>query len=187
MTLVSVLERNPRHQIETTIYEIKRPPKPNTMKQKILQTFPDRGKAPGMIRFLSLLSFTLLSVAALAQSTVRGKVTDESGVGLPGVNILIKGTTSGTTSDANGNYTIDVPSTSGVLVFSFIGYTTQEVSFDGRSVIDIAMQPSAETLSEVVVVGYGVQRKSDVTGSLVSVSSEALKEVPVANLQQALQ
>lgn len=188
MTLVSVLEKQPGAPKQNHYYDTKLPSKPNAMKQKILQTFPDQGKAPGMIRFLSLLSFTLLfSVAALAQSTVRGKVTDESGVGLPGVNILIKGTTSGTTSDANGNYTIDVPSTSGVLVFSFIGYTTQEVSFDGRSVIDIAMQPSAETLSEVVVVGYGVQRKSDVTGSLVSVSSEALKEVPVANLQQALQ
>ncbi|MBX2966366.1 MAG: TonB-dependent receptor [Cyclobacteriaceae bacterium] len=160
------------------------------MKQKILHMLPDRGKAPGMIRFLSFLCFALLlTVTAFAQSTVRGKVTDESGSGLPGVNILIRGTTSGTTSDANGDYSLELPSGAdqATLVFSFIGYETQEVAVNGRSIVNVNMTVNAQTLSEVVVVGYGTQRKADVTGSLVSMRNTDLQEVPVANLQQALQ
>lgn len=107
---------------------------------------------------------------------------------MPGVNILLKNTSTGTTSDANGAYTLSVPDASdAVLVFSFIGYNTQEVSLGGRSTLDVSMEPNVRALEEIVVVGYGVQKKSDVTGSLVSVNSEALREVPVANVQQALQ
>lgn len=124
---------------------------------------------------------------AYAQTSVTGNITDENGTGMPGVNIIVKGTTNGTTSDSDGRYTLSVQQTDAVLVFSFIGYETQEIPLNGRSAVDLSMTPSIESLSEVVVVGYGVQRKSDVTGSLVSVNSEALREVPVANLQQALQ
>lgn len=126
---------------------------------------------------------------ANAQTTVRGKVTDETGIGLPGVNILIKGTTTGTTTDANGNYALQLPDDASqrILVFSFIGYETAEQSADGRTTIDITLQTNVMSLSEVVVVGYGTQRKADVTGALVSLSSDVIKEVPVANIQQALQ
>src|SRR5690606_27038251 len=104
-------------------------------------------------------------------------------------NILVKGTTMGTTSDADGRYTVNIPSGTDnpVLVYSFIGYLTEEADVAGRTSIDMQMSPSIESLQEIVVVGYGVQKKSDVTGSLVSVSAEQLQEVPVANIQQALQ
>ena len=106
---------------------------------------------------------------------------------MPGVNVIVKGTTTGTTSDSEGAYSIDIPSNEAVLVFSFIGYATQEVSPGGRTTVDVSLAPSAETLSEVVVVGYGTAKKSDITGALVRVTEESLREVPVANVTQALQ
>jgi TonB-linked SusC/RagA family outer membrane protein len=126
---------------------------------------------------------------ASAQNVVTGKVTDESNNGMPGVSILLRNTTTGTTTDAEGNYSLNIPSSTDqqVLVYSFIGYLTEEETVGGRTVININLLPNIETLGEIVVVGYGTQKKSDITGSLVSVSSEALREVPVANLQQALQ
>ncbi|HRJ30074.1 MAG TPA: TonB-dependent receptor [Cyclobacteriaceae bacterium] len=160
------------------------------MMQAILRLLPETGKYPIYIRPMPLLLLLLLLTSGLfAQVSVRGKVTDESGSGLPGVNILIKGTTTGTTSDANGEYVVEIPANAqqAILIFSFIGYETQEQAVNGRSVINVNMAVSAFTLGEVVVVGYGTQRKADVTGSLVSLSSDALREVPVANLQQALQ
>lgn len=150
-----------------------------------LKKFP-----PGFFRFTFLLLFAaLVSAGAQAQLVVKGKVTDESGAGMPGVNVLIKNTATGTTTDAAGEYTISLPDDADqtVLVFSFIGYTTREEVVNGRTTINVTMSPGVEALSEIVVVGYGVQRKSDVTGSLVSVDSKALQEVPVANLEQALQ
>src|SRR5688572_15086890 len=143
-------------------------------------------KTPGILLLLTCalaLSFHSLH----AQNQIRGKVTDEAGSAMPGVNILIKNTSTGTTTDANGEYAVNVTETTGTLVFSFIGYLTQEQGINGRSVLNIALQPNIEQLNEVVVVGYGVQQKSDITGALVSITSEALREVPAANLQQALQ
>ncbi|MBN8575926.1 MAG: TonB-dependent receptor [Cytophagales bacterium] len=138
---------------------------------------------------LLVLVGVLLTASAYAQAVVKGKVTDEAGLGLPGVNILIKGTVTGTTTDSNGNYALQLPEDGGsrTLIFSFIGYETVEQSVDGRSTIDVRLSSSVVALNEIVVVGYGTQRKADVTGSLVSVSSQVLQEVPVANLQQALQ
>jgi TonB-linked SusC/RagA family outer membrane protein len=130
-----------------------------------------------------LISSTFL---AFGQATVRGTVKDESGVGLPGVNILVKGSTIGTTSDSDGNYSIQVNSDA-VLVFSFIGYESREIPVGTQSVIDIALNPSVESLSEVVVVGYGVQKKSDVTGAMTNLTGDALREVPVATITQGLQ
>jgi TonB-linked SusC/RagA family outer membrane protein len=118
---------------------------------------------------------------------VSGKVTDETGTGLPGVNILVKNTTSGTTSDTNGDYSISIPDGNAVLVFSFIGYTTQEEAVGERTTINVSLSPSIESLSEVIVVGYGVQKKSDVTGAIARVTGESLREVPVANFTQSLQ
>jgi TonB-dependent starch-binding outer membrane protein SusC len=155
-----------------------------------LRLMPEQRKYPGLIRFVSVFFLTvLLSASLYAQEIVRGKVTDESGTGMPGVNIIIKGTAQGTTTDAQGNYSVEVPADAAqkVLIFSFIGYTTQEVSIEGRTVLNVSLAPSVYALGEVVVVGYGTQRRADVTGSLVTVNSEALREVPVANLQQALQ
>lgn len=159
------------------------------MKKVILRLSIDRGKYPGFIRFLSLFLFmTLLVSAAHAQVTVKGKVTDETGSPMPGTSIIVKGTSNGTTADANGEYSIQInEGAQTVLVFSFIGYETQEQVVGERTVIDVSLNLSSSSLSEVVVVGYGTQRKADVTGSLVSMGSDAISEVPVANLQQALQ
>lgn len=114
---------------------------------------------------------------------ISGRVLGEDGQGIPGVNIQIKSTTRGTTSDVNGNYRLTVPSQAGnVLVFSYIGYATQEIPIGTQSTINTTLVVDNKTLGEVVVVGYGTQRKRDITGSVVSVSEETLKEVPAPNL-----
>jgi TonB-linked SusC/RagA family outer membrane protein len=128
----------------------------------------------------------LCSVAAMAQSTIRGRVTDESGNGMPGVNVVVKSSASGTTTDSDGNYTLAV-SDDAVLVFSFIGYESQEVSVLGQSSINVALQPNVEALTEVVVIGYGTQKKRDITGAVASLNQESLRQVPVANVVQSLQ
>lgn len=117
---------------------------------------------------------------------ITGRVTDEKGEGLPGVNIQIKSTQRGTTTDERGNYRIAVPNTDAVLVFSLVGFAAQEVTVGSRSAINITMATDNKTLDEVVVVGYGVQRKRDVTGSVVSVNETTLKEVPAPNLVNQL-
>jgi TonB-dependent starch-binding outer membrane protein SusC len=151
------------------------------MKQKLLLTSPPGGW------LVPLLLMLALAFSAHAQNTLRGKVTDDVGDPLPGVNILIKGTATGVTTDGSGEYTIEIPSPGSVLVFSFIGFSTVEQTVTNQTTLDVSLKPSISTLGEIVVVGYGTQKKSDVTGSLVQVNSQALQEVPVANIQQALQ
>jgi TonB-linked SusC/RagA family outer membrane protein len=112
--------------------------------------------------------------------------TDDNSA-LPGVNVLIKGTTQGTVTDVDGNYSISVPGTDAVLVFSSVGFQSQEVTVGSRSRIDLALEPDLQSLEEVVVVGYGTMTKRDVTGSISSVSGEEISEVPVASFDQALQ
>jgi TonB-linked SusC/RagA family outer membrane protein len=119
--------------------------------------------------------------------TVTGKITDEANQPIPGVNILLKGTTTGTTSDADGAYRLTVPDGSGILVFSFIGYATQEISIDNRTVIDVTLTADAVALSEIVVTGYGTQSKRDITGSVSTISADQLLTTPATNLGQAMQ
>lgn len=116
---------------------------------------------------------------------VTGTVRDESGNPMPGVNILQKGTTIGTTTNAEGKYSLSVFDENAVLVFSFIGYTTQEIAVTGRSNLDVIMVADVQSLEEVVVVGYGVQRKSDITGS-VGVASKKDLQQPTFNVLQRL-
>ena len=118
---------------------------------------------------------------------VSGKITDENGEPLPGANILEKGTTNGTTSDVDGNFTLSVMGESSVLVFSFIGYSTQEVPVGNRTSFNIQLEPDYRTLNEVVVVGYGTVRKSDLTGAVSSVKAEELTAYPAIDAVQALQ
>ncbi|CCH51752.1 TonB-dependent receptor plug [Fibrisoma limi BUZ 3] len=124
--------------------------------------------------------------AALQDVQISGRVTDEKGEGLPGVNIQIKSTTRGTITDADGNYRLSVQNTGAVLVFSLVGYVAQEVTVGSQKVVNISLAPDDKTLDEVVVVGYGTQRKRDVTGSVVSVNEATLKEVPAPNLVNQL-
>ncbi|MGV3587190.1 MAG: SusC/RagA family TonB-linked outer membrane protein, partial [Adhaeribacter sp.] len=135
-----------------------------------------------------ILPLVLLATAgAWAQSVdIKGKVTDEQGGGLPGVTVLLKGTTNGTTTDASGTYALNIPGSGGTLVVSFIGYQTKEVAINNQTTVNITMTPDAKALEEVVVVGYGTQRKSDMTGAVSSVKAEALQERPAASLNQAL-
>ncbi|HDR51796.1 MAG TPA: TonB-dependent receptor [Mariniphaga anaerophila] len=132
------------------------------------------------------LLFAFASVAQ--QQTVTGTVTDsETGEALPGVNIVIKGTTTGTISDVDGNYRINVNNLqTDVLEFRFIGFAEQEVPLNGRTVVDVAMEMTSFGIDEVVAVGYGTVRKRDLTGSVSSVSGESLQDIPVASTAQAL-
>ncbi|RIV27099.1 TonB-dependent receptor [Fibrisoma montanum] len=117
---------------------------------------------------------------------VRGTVRDASGTGLPGVNVVEKGSTRGSTTDANGAYQIEVQSGNATLVFSSIGYASQEVAVGNREVIDISMKSDERSLDEVVVIGYGTTRKSDLTGSVASVKADQILERPAPSLNQAL-
>jgi TonB-linked SusC/RagA family outer membrane protein len=134
---------------------------------------------------------TLLLVAVFLDgraqvATVKGKVTDQDGGILPGVNILIKGSTSGTTTDAEGNYSIEA-TTGSTLVFSFIGYATQEIAVGANTTINITMATDATTLSEIVVIGYGTQEKKDITGAVGLVDAKALESRPNSQFGNLIQ
>jgi TonB-linked SusC/RagA family outer membrane protein len=131
-------------------------------------------------------SMSILSIPALAID-VSGTVTDEKGMGIPGVNVLVKGTTTGTVTDVNGVFTLQVESENSVLVFSSIGFVTQEVIVGNRKTINLALQPDIRELNEVVVVGYGTQKREDLTGAIASVSGEDLKKVFITTPDQAMQ
>jgi TonB-linked SusC/RagA family outer membrane protein len=137
--------------------------------------------------FYSLLLFFSIIVVANAQSVVKGVVKDENGMPIPGANVLLKGTQVVSSTDFDGNYTIKVTNNAKVLLFTFIGYNDKEVVIGNQSVINVKLDPSTAELKEVVVIGYGTQRKEAVTGSVVSMSSDELREIPSTNISQALQ
>ncbi|NJN28539.1 MAG: SusC/RagA family TonB-linked outer membrane protein [Cyclobacteriaceae bacterium] len=120
--------------------------------------------------------------------TITGKVTSsEDADGLPGVNVLVKGTNTGTVTDVQGNYTLDVPDAESILVFSSVGFIIEEVVVGTQSVINISLTSDITALEEIVVVGYGTQRKGDLTGSIASVSGKEIEKAAVASLETALQ
>ncbi len=127
------------------------------------------------------------AVTVVSEVSVTGQVLDETDKPLPGVNILVKGTTIGTTTDVEGRYSLSVPDGNAVLVFSFIGYQPHEVQVGTQTSITVTMVPDVSTLSEIVVVGYGTQKKASVTGAISSVSAKEISEQPVVNVAQALQ
>lgn len=133
--------------------------------------------------FLFLL--TILSASG-QQKMITGKITDIKGESLPGVNILIKGTVTGTTSDVNGNFALEA-SEKDVLIISFIGYTSEEVVVGNTTSLNITLVEDVKTLQEVVIIGYGSVKKEDVTTSISSVSQKELKNLPVAGVDQAIQ
>ncbi|MFZ6009153.1 MAG: TonB-dependent receptor plug domain-containing protein, partial [Bacteroidota bacterium] len=118
---------------------------------------------------------------------VTGSITDETDNPLPGVNVLIKGSTKGTTADAEGKFSISVPDENAVLVISFIGYVTQEILVGNSTQIAVKLLPDVRQLNEVVVVGYGTQKRSSVTGAVTSVSSTEIAALPVPSVSAALQ
>ncbi len=136
-----------------------------------------------------LLVLTLLivgTIGAFAQTVVKGKVADEQGMGIPGANLLVKNTTTGTTTDAEGNFTLSVPSANATLIVSSIGFVSQEVALNGRTTLDLKLATDTKSLSEVIVVGYGTQKKETVTGSVVSVKGDELVKSPAVNLANSL-
>jgi TonB-dependent starch-binding outer membrane protein SusC len=145
-----------------------------TMKQSLLFT---------------ILFMLLVAANALAQNqVVTGKVTSkDDGQPMIGVSVLVQGTNKGTSTDVEGNYSIDVAPGENVLVFTFIGYKNQTVEISNRILIDIIMETDATELSEVVVVGYGVQKKTDITGATANIKGEELTRQPVLTATQALQ
>ncbi len=133
------------------------------------------------------LLLLLFSIWSYGQTrTVRGTITDETGAPMVGVNIVIQGTTNGTVSSENGNYQLDV-SPGATLSYSFIGYATQNVVVGNQTVINIKMAQEELGVGEVVVVGYGTQRKEAVTGSVASISGDELRDVPATNFTQTIQ
>ncbi|GAA5224955.1 SusC/RagA family TonB-linked outer membrane protein [Membranihabitans marinus] len=128
----------------------------------------------------------LLSTSQQSLVSVSGTVTDESGLALIGVNVLVKGVGKGVVTDFDGKYTIEDVEDNAVLVFSYVGFVSQEVAVDGRSVIDVTLVTDAETLEEIVVVGYGVQKKATVTGAVTATKGEELSKSPSVNLSNSL-
>lgn len=141
-------------------------------------------------RGMGLLICLLLSaLIAFSQNNfkVTGKVSDESGKPIDGVTVQVKGSATATVTKADGTYEIMVPSGRSVLVFSHVAFAIQEISIGGRNEIAIAMQPAVGSLGDVVVVGYGTQKKSDITGSLSRLTADDIRERPTQNLLQAVQ
>jgi TonB-linked SusC/RagA family outer membrane protein len=145
-----------------------------------------RKKLLSKVLFSGLL--LLLSIQIFAQDrTISGKVTSsEDGLGIPGASVAVKGTTKGTATDVDGNYKITV-SGSAVLTITSVGYLTQDVTVGTRSQVDVTLAADTKSLKEVVVVGYGTQKKSQMTGAISSVGAKQIQELPITNARQALQ
>jgi TonB-linked SusC/RagA family outer membrane protein len=140
-------------------------------------------------RILSVcLTLLVLSAgSAFAQKAVTGTVLDEFGVGLPGVSVLVKGTTTGTATDIDGKFSLSVPNDQATLVFSFIGYSSLEQVVGSRSVIDVSLAPDERTLTELVVTGYSIDSRRETTGAIATVDARDLAVIPTGNVEQALQ
>ncbi|PXY42700.1 SusC/RagA family TonB-linked outer membrane protein [Flavobacterium cheongpyeongense] len=140
--------------------------------------------------FLFFLNF-LLSITMNAQSgqsnTIEGKITDATGLSLPGVNVVEKGTKNGTSTDFEGSFKITVSNSKAILVISYLGFKTQEVSVAGKSKVNVSLTEESNTLTEVVVVGYGTAKKSDVTGSISTISAATITERNSTNPLEAIQ
>lgn len=157
------------------------------MKESILDVHLEKCRAKSnLLRMLTLLLFALCTTTVFAQQkNIRGTVIDASGDPLIGVNVSVKGTTIGIITDMDGKYQLEVPANA-TLVFSYIGYQTQEIAAGTQSSINVTLKEDTQKLDEVVVVGYGVQKKVTVTGAVASVSGEELKASPTTNLSNGM-
>ena len=137
--------------------------------------------------FYSLIAALLCIQGVVAQDTVTGTVTDAQNVPLPGASVLEKGTSNGTTTDFDGNFTIEVENENTTLVISYLGFRTREIIVDGQTTLAVTLEEDAAGLDEVVVVGYGTSAKKDVTGAISSVSGADFENVPVSSVDKAIQ
>lgn len=133
--------------------------------------------------FLSLV-FVFVTLESFAQNTitVKGKITDETGIGMPSATVKVKGTTTTAVSDNNGNYSIGVPDKTAVLVFSFVNYKTQEITVGEKTTILVKLESASNELEQVVVVGYGTQKKTSLTAAVSTIKGDKVANLPVANL-----
>jgi TonB-dependent starch-binding outer membrane protein SusC len=139
---------------------------------------------------LSLTMGLLLMIASVVlaqQRIVTGTVTDETGTGMPGVNVLVKGTSTGTVTDVNGKYSINVPGDDAILTYTFVGYKTSEVAVGSRTTVDMPLEVDIASLEEVVVTGYGVDKRRELTGAVSTVKTRDLTVAPSGNVEQMLQ
>jgi len=142
-----------------------------------------------MKQFLPVFLFLFVTSSAWAQNqAVEGKVTAlEDGQALPGVNVLVTGTSRGTATDVDGHYRLELEPGENTLQFSFIGYKTQSIAIAGRTTIDMVLELETKNLEEVVIIGYGTQNKSDLTGAVSSVRGADLTRIPALDPTMALQ
>ncbi len=138
------------------------------------------------VGFLLILFMCVLSQNSFAQTMVKGSVTEANGDPLIGASVTIKGKLTGTVTDINGNYSISIENNDAVLIFSFIGYSTQEIAVEGQQKINVQLQESTEGIDEIVVVGYGTQRKTSVTGAVSTISETELAKAPVVGVTNVL-
>lgn len=137
-------------------------------------------------RTLLCLLCCAFSLTAMAQTKVQGKVTDTDGESLIGVNILVQGTATGTVTDLDGDYTIDVPSSDAILIFTYTGFETQEIKVGTQSIINVALEEGSQLLDEVVVVGYGSSSKRNLTDNVSKIGGDALENIPISNFQTGM-
>ncbi len=146
-----------------------------------------RQKLPEKSASLEEIVVPVPNVIEVQEQVIKGKVTDgDKGEGLPGVSVLLRGTQKGTTTNPNGEFSLAVPDANAILVFSFVGYEPQEVVVGNRTQINISLKVDTKALDEVVVVGYGTVKRSDLTGSVTQVKSKELNAFPAANVLQTL-
>ena len=137
-------------------------------------------------RLVVFLLLCLPAVAAIGQRTISGKITDANRESLPGVNVLLKGTAAGAVTDLDGSFSMEVPSTGGALVVSYIGYRTVEIALDAQSTYAITLQEDVSTLKELIVTGYTVDSRREATGAVSTVKAKDLGVVPSGNVEQQL-
>ena len=138
-------------------------------------------------RYIAISSLTEIKSASPQQKTISGKVIDSSGATLPGVSVVIKGTTSGVITDANGNYSLANALTNPILQFSFVGMKSQEIIVGSKTTINVTMNEETTNIEEVVAIGYGIVKKSDLNGSVSTVTAKSYKDQPLLNITDALQ
>jgi len=148
--------------------------------------FLSKGKYARKLLSLVLLMFFMTGMAFAQQKTVTGKITDNTGASLPGVTVMVKGTTIGVITDNDGNYSLTKVPQNGTLVFSFMGMKSQELAVGGKNVIDITLLSDVTDLEEVVAVGYGTQKRANVVGAVASVDGERLQSIPAMNVSNAI-
>ena len=146
-----------------------------------------KGDSRGGRRLPAFFLLQFLAVVPLLAQEITGTVTDENNVPLPGLNVVVQGTTSGTITDVDGYYSITAADPDAILMFSYIGYITREIPVAGQAVIDVQMEPMTQQLEDVVVIGYGTVKKQDLTGSVAVVTAEEISRQPIPNMSKAIQ